>query len=71
MGKYDEAKEQFERLLKMTDESTLSQEIKNNTKLFHHYNLVTVALGKKDTRRRRPRPKSSARARRLQRTRTR
>jgi tetratricopeptide (TPR) repeat protein len=48
MGKYDEAKEQFERLLKMTDESTLSQEIKNNTKLFHHYNLVTVALGKKD-----------------------
>ncbi|MFL6256798.1 MAG: tetratricopeptide repeat protein [Pyrinomonadaceae bacterium] len=49
MGKYDEAKAQFERLLKMTDESTLSQEIKNNTKLFHHYNLVTVALGKKDT----------------------
>src|SRR3954469_22634913 len=44
MGKYDEAKEQFERLLKMTDESTLSQEIKNNTRLFHHYNLVTVAL---------------------------
>jgi tetratricopeptide (TPR) repeat protein len=29
-------------------ESTLSQEIKNNTKLFHHYNLVTVAVGKKD-----------------------
>ena len=48
MGKYDEAKEQFERLLKMTDESTLSQELKNNTKLFHHYNLVTVAVGKKD-----------------------
>ena len=48
MGKYDEAKEQFERLLKMTDESTLSQGIKDNTKLFHHYNLVTVALGKKD-----------------------
>ena len=48
MGRYDEAKEQFERLLKMTDESTLSQEIKDNTKLFHHYNLVTVALGKKD-----------------------
>jgi tetratricopeptide (TPR) repeat protein len=48
MGKYDEAKEAFERLLKMTDESALSQEIKNNTKLFHHYNLVTVAVGKKD-----------------------
>ncbi|MBV8856156.1 MAG: tetratricopeptide repeat protein [Acidobacteria bacterium] len=49
MGKYDEAKEQFERLLKMTDESALSQEIKDNTKLFHHYNLATVALGKKDS----------------------
>src|SRR5829696_4158644 len=48
MGKYDEAKAQFERLLKMTEESALSQEIKNNTKLFHHYNLVTVAVGKKD-----------------------
>jgi tetratricopeptide (TPR) repeat protein len=48
MGKYDEAKAQFERLLKMTEESTLSPEIKNNTKLFHHYNLVTVAVGKKD-----------------------
>jgi tetratricopeptide (TPR) repeat protein len=48
MGRYDEAREQFDRLLKMTEESTLSQEIKNNTRLFHHYNLVTVALGKKD-----------------------
>lgn len=48
MGKYDEAKAQFERLLKMTQDSNLSQEIKDNTKLFHHYNLATVALGKKD-----------------------
>jgi tetratricopeptide (TPR) repeat protein len=48
MGRYDEAKVQFERLVKMTDESTLSQEIKANTKLFHHYNLVTVAVGKND-----------------------
>jgi tetratricopeptide (TPR) repeat protein len=48
MGRYDEAKEQFDRLLKMTEESTLSQEIKENAKRFHHYNLVTVALGKKD-----------------------
>src|SRR5215218_6730753 len=48
MGRYDEAKEQFDRLLKMTEESALSQEIKQNAKLFHHYNLVTVALGKKD-----------------------
>jgi tetratricopeptide (TPR) repeat protein len=48
MGRHDEAKEQFERLLKMTQDSGLSQEIKDNAKLFHHYNLVTVALGKKD-----------------------
>lgn len=48
MGKYTEAKEQFERLLKMTEGSNLSQEIKGNTKRFHHYNLATVALGMKD-----------------------
>jgi tetratricopeptide (TPR) repeat protein len=48
MGKYDEAKELFERLLKMTQESTLSQEIKDNAKLFHHFNLARVAVGKKD-----------------------
>jgi len=48
MGKYDEAKAQFEQLLKMTDESSLSQEIKDNAKLFHHVNLARVAIGKKD-----------------------
>jgi tetratricopeptide (TPR) repeat protein len=48
MGKYDEAKEQFDRILKMTESSNLSQEIKDNTKRFHHFNLATVALGKKD-----------------------
>jgi tetratricopeptide (TPR) repeat protein len=48
MGKYAEAKGLFERLLKMTEGSTLSQEIKDNTKLFHHYNLARVALGMKD-----------------------
>ncbi len=48
MGKYAEAKEQFDKLLKMTDGSNLSQEIKANTKLFHHYNLGVVALGMKD-----------------------
>jgi len=47
-GKYDEAKEAFERALKTTMDSNLSQEIKDNTKLFHHYNLTRVALGKKD-----------------------
>ncbi len=48
IGKYDEAKNQFERLLKIIQNSSLSQEIKDNTKLFHHFNLATVALGKKD-----------------------
>src|SRR2546430_6712002 len=48
MGKYDEAKASFEKLLKMTNDSGMSQEIKDNTALFHHYNLARVALGKKD-----------------------
>lgn len=48
MGKYDDARTQFERLLKMTDESALSQEIKDNTRLFHHYNMVSVLLSKND-----------------------
>lgn len=48
MGKPDDAKTAFERIVKMTDESSLSQEIKDNTKLFHHYNMTRVALAKKD-----------------------
>jgi tetratricopeptide (TPR) repeat protein len=48
MAKPDEAKALFERGLKMTQDSTLSQEIKDNAKLFHHYNLARVALAKKD-----------------------
>ncbi|HEY0430748.1 MAG TPA: tetratricopeptide repeat protein, partial [Pyrinomonadaceae bacterium] len=48
MGKADDAKAQFDRLLKMTDESGLSQEIKDNAKIFHHFNLARVAIAKKD-----------------------
>jgi len=48
MGKYDEAKAQFERGLKMAEDSSLSAEIKSNARLFQHYNLSRVALGKKD-----------------------
>jgi len=48
MGKPDEAKAAYERLLKMTSESSLSQEIKDNATLFHHYNLARVAIAKKD-----------------------
>src|SRR6185436_19208556 len=39
MGKYDEAKAQFEKGLKMTEESGLPQAVKDNARLFHHYNL--------------------------------
>ncbi len=48
MEKYAEAKEQFERALKMTEESSLSQEIKDNAKLLQHVNLARIALGQKD-----------------------
>ena len=48
MGKYDEAKLAFERALKLTNDSNLSQEIKNNAALVLHNNLARVALGKKD-----------------------
>ncbi len=48
MGKPDEARTAFERGLKMTEGSSLSQEIKDNATLFHHYNLARVAIAKKD-----------------------
>ena len=48
MGRPDEAKALFERGLKMTEDSNLSQEIKDNAKLFHHYNLARVATAKQD-----------------------
>ncbi|HWN08491.1 MAG TPA: tetratricopeptide repeat protein [Pyrinomonadaceae bacterium] len=48
MGKPDEAKALYERLLKMTEDSGLSAEIKENAKLFHHFNLARVAIAKKD-----------------------
>jgi tetratricopeptide (TPR) repeat protein len=48
MGKAAEAKAAFERALKMIEESTLSQEIKDNNKRVIHYNFARVALVKKD-----------------------
>jgi tetratricopeptide (TPR) repeat protein len=48
MGKYDEARTQYDQALKMTEGSSMSQEIKDNAGVFHHYNLARVALGKKD-----------------------
>jgi tetratricopeptide (TPR) repeat protein len=48
MGKYDDARALFDRALKLTEESNLSKEIKDNTRLFDHYNQARVAIGKKD-----------------------
>lgn len=48
MGRHDEAKAAYEQALKMTTDSNLSQELKDNTALFHHYNLARVAIAKKD-----------------------
>ena len=48
MQKYDMAQQQFDRSFHMIQDSSLSQEIKNNAKLQHHFNLSAVALGKQD-----------------------
>jgi len=48
MGKYDDAKQAYDQMVKMTNDSNLSQQIKDNTSLFHHYNLGRVAVAKKD-----------------------
>ena len=48
MGKLDEAKQAYDQALKTTTDSNLSKEIKDNTELFHHYNLARVAVAKKD-----------------------
>ncbi len=48
MGRHDDAKQAYEQALKTTTDSNLSQEIKDNTALFHHYNLARVAVAKKD-----------------------
>jgi tetratricopeptide (TPR) repeat protein len=46
--KYDDAAKQFERSLAVTEASGLSQEIKGNARLQHHFNLASVAIAKHD-----------------------
>jgi hypothetical protein len=46
--KYDVAAQQFGRSFQMVQDSSLSQQIKDNAKLLHHFNLTAVAIGKKD-----------------------
>ena len=48
MKRYDLAQQQFERSLQMVESSTLSQAIKDNAKLQHHFNLTVLAIGKKN-----------------------
>jgi tetratricopeptide (TPR) repeat protein len=48
MPNYDEAKRQFERSLQLIQGSGLSQDIKDNATLQHHFNLTVLAIGKND-----------------------
>jgi tetratricopeptide (TPR) repeat protein len=48
MGKPDQARGEFERGLKLTQGSNLSQAIKDNAALVSHYNLARAAVAKKD-----------------------
>lgn len=48
MGRVDDAQKAYEQVLRTTNESSLSQEVKDNATLFHHYNLARVAIAKKD-----------------------
>ena len=48
MGKLADAKQAYEQALKTTLDSNQSKEIKDNTALFHHYNLARIAIEQKD-----------------------
>jgi tetratricopeptide (TPR) repeat protein len=49
MGRYDDAKKAYDEALNLTvNNANLSQQFKDNTERFHHYNLARVAIGKKD-----------------------
>jgi len=47
-GKADAAQKEFDAGFQLVQDSTLSQEIKDNAKLAHHYNLSRVAVAKND-----------------------
>ncbi len=48
MQRYDLAQQQFDRSVQLVEASSLSQAIKDNAKLQHHFNLAALAIGKKD-----------------------
>jgi tetratricopeptide (TPR) repeat protein len=45
---YDAAAKIFDHSLQLIEDSNQSKEIKDNAQLLHHFNLATVAIGKKD-----------------------
>ena len=45
---FNQAKQQFDHSLQLIESSSLSQEIKSNATLVHHYNLAGLYLAKKD-----------------------
>ncbi len=49
MGRFDDAKKAYEEAVKtISGDANLSQAVKDNATLFHHYNLARVAIGRKD-----------------------
>ncbi|HEX5873882.1 MAG TPA: tetratricopeptide repeat protein [Pyrinomonadaceae bacterium] len=48
MGRHDDARKAYEQALKVTTESNLSQEVKDNAARVYRYNLARVAVAKKD-----------------------
>jgi tetratricopeptide (TPR) repeat protein len=46
--KYADSQKAFDRSLQLTEGSGLSQEIKENARRLHHFNLTMIAVGKKD-----------------------
>lgn len=48
MPNYGEAQLQFDRSFEIIEASSLSQEMKANATLLHHFNMAAIAIGKKD-----------------------
>ena len=48
MGRHDDARKAYDQALKVTSESNLSQEVKDNAARIHRYNVARVAIAKKD-----------------------
>ena len=48
MGRHDDAKQAYDQALKMTTDSNLSKEVKDNAARVHHFNLARVVIAKKD-----------------------